>query len=469
MPHRVIQDPQIFPRMNRDMDRHNKKLREAIKKNLSEIISKQDIITSKRDKKIRVPIKQLKTWEFYYDPEKRPHVAHGDAVQRITCPECNGAGCGNCGDLGTITQRQAKKIKFIKDLLNSPLEIENIDLLSNSLFDEIEKRKGKSGKPRTLKNDKIGIKDKEGAGQGGGGDEMGTDEYETEISIAELEDIMFEALELPNLEDRGEKKIQSDEVIFNEIRKTGPLSSIEKKKTVKANIMRNAKEKGQAYFGDLEKDDLRFRRWNIEEKNESAAVIFAIMDVSGSMTEHKKFIARSFYHWMKKFLETQYISVEIVFIAHHTEAKEVSEDEFFHKKESGGTFMSSGWKKANDIIKGRYPISDWNVYIFHFSDGENWSQDNDILIKEIQESLSLQVNMIGYGEILDTASSFLSYKNLPFWANSHSIKDILKEKFEKEEKFVICEISEEKEVWQALKKFFSKTHGKQLRKLSQEE
>mgnify|MGYP000985160252 CR=1 FL=1 len=175
MPHRVIKDPQIFPRMNRDMDRHNKKLREAIKKNLSEIISKEDIITSKKDKKIRVPIKQLKTWEFYYDSEKRPHVAHGDSVQRITCPECDGEGCENCGGLGTITQRKAKKIKFIKDLLNSPLEIENIDLLSNSLFDnkDLEKRRGKSGKPRTLKNDKIGIKEKGGAGQGGGGDEMG--------------------------------------------------------------------------------------------------------------------------------------------------------------------------------------------------------------------------------------------------------------------------------------------------------
>lgn len=468
MPHRVIQDPQIFPRMNKDMDRYNKKLREAIKKNLSEIISEQDIITSKRDKKIRVPIKQLKTWEFYYDSEKRPHVAHGDFIQKITCPECGGSGCENCGGLGTITQRNAKKIKFIKDLLNSPIEIENIDLLSNSLFDnkDVEKRRGKSGKPRTLKNDKIGIKDKWGIKNDGAGDEIGTDEYETEITIAELENIMFESLALPNLEDRGNKKIQSEEIIFNEIRRTGPLSSIEKKKTVKANIMRNAKEKGEAYFGDLEKDDLRFRRWNIEEKNESAAVIFAIMDVSGSMTDHKKFIARSFYHWMKRFLETQYISVEIVFIAHHIEAKEVSEDDFFHKKEGGGTFMSSGWKKANDIIKNRYPASDWNIYIFHFSDGENWPQDNDDLIKEIKESINLQVNMIGYGEILEQESK---YKKMTYWANPHEIKDILKEEFGEEEKLIICKIFHEKEVWEALKKFFSKTHGKQIKKLSQEE
>lgn len=488
MPHRVVEDSQIFPRMNKDIDRHNKRLKDAIKKNLSQIIAKEDIITSDKDKKIRVPIRQLREWAFSYDFEKMPHVGHGDFIKRVTCPICNGQGCETCEGLGTIPQRYLKQIRYLQQQSGGhshPLQIPFMvgeDLLSNvNLADnfhsriedetierEIEKRKGKTGKPRSLNNDKIGKKSKDG--EGGkplfGGDEQGEEEYETEISIAELEEIMFEVLELPNLEDKGFQKITRENYEFDEIRKVGPISSLEKKQTVKANILRNAREKGKAYFGDIERADLRYRRWDTVEEEKACAVIFAIMDVSGSMTENKKFLARSFYHWMKRFLETQYDSVEIRFIAHHIDAKEVSEDDFFHRHEGGGTMMSSGWKLSNEIMKQWYPPSSWNIYVFHFSDGENWSADNEKLLEEIHQCIKYPVNMIGYGEISDEVEeSYGGY--FPYWAMPTKVKDMFKKEFINESKFVICEINETSDVWKSLQKFFSPVHGAQIKKLQQ--
>jgi len=485
MPHRVVRDSQIFPRMNKDMDRHNKRLREAIKKNLSQIIAKEDIITSDKDKKIRVPIRQLREWAFNYDFEKRPHVGHGDFIKRVTCPICKGQGCDVCEGLGTIPQKYLKQIKYLQQATGGghshPLQTAFItdeevklttslqhDLDEDTVEKEIEKRKGKTGKPRSLTNDKIGRKP---VGGGGGkpifgGDEPGEEEYETEISLSELEEIMFEVLELPNLEDKGFKKITKEDYEFDEIRKVGPISALEKKQTIKANILRNAREKGKAYFGDIEQADLRFRRWDVVKEEEACAVIFAIMDVSGSMTETKKYFARSFYHWMKRFLETQYDSVEIRFIAHHTEAKEVSEEEFFHRQESGGTFMSSGWQLVNEIMQQWYPPSMWNIYIFHFSDGENWSNDNEKLLEEIRKSLKYPVNMIGYGEISDEVEDEY-IKTLPYWAMPTEVKDMFKKEFEKESKFVVCEIKNTGDIWKALQRFFSPIHGPQIKKLQQ--
>ena len=101
-----------------------------------------------------------------------------------------------------------------------------------------------------------------------------------------------------------------------------------------------------------------------------------IMDTSGSMDTMKKYLARCFFFLLYQFIRSKYRNVEIVFIAHHTEAKEVTEDEFFHKGESGGTLISSGYQKALEIIAERYHPTLWNIYAFHCSDGDNFDTDN---------------------------------------------------------------------------------------------
>ena len=131
-----------------------------------------------------------------------------------------------------------------------------------------------------------------------------------------------------------------------------------------------------------------------------------MMDVSGSMDTMKKYFARSFFFWMLSFLRTIYKHVEIRFIAHTTEAKLVDEHEFFHKGESGGTNCHSAYDLAAELIDAEYPTSRWNVYPFHFSDGEDW--DADRTVQSLKSLLERGVSAFGYGEIqTDYSSSVL--------------------------------------------------------------
>ena len=121
----------------------------------------------------------------------------------------------------------------------------------------------------------------------------------------------------------------------------------------------------------------------------------------------KKYLARSFYFLLYQFVRLKYQKVEIVFIAHHTEAKEVTEEEFFHKVESGGTYISSGYEKALEIIQARYHPSLWNIYAFHCSDGDNFYSDNDKALSLANELCEV-CNLFGYGEIKPSGSAYYS-------------------------------------------------------------
>jgi hypothetical protein len=158
------------------------------------------------------------------------------------------------------------------------------------------------------------------------------------------------------------------------------------------------------------------------------------------MGTFEKYIARSFFFWMVRFLRTKYEHVEIVFIAHHTEAKEVSEDEFFTRGESGGTICSSAYMKALEIIDSRYPPSHYNIYPFHFSDGDNLTSDNERCVQCIEQLID-RCNMFGYGEVnqYNRSSTLMSaYRNI------------------RNPKFQYCIIREKGEVYKALKTFFGK-------------
>ena len=136
----------------------------------------------------------------------------------------------------------------------------------------------------------------------------------------------------------------------------------------------------------------------VDIKKESNAVVFCIMDTSGSMDTMKKYLARSFFFLLCQFISHKYRNTEIVFISHHTEAREVTEEEFFHKGESGGTLISSGYLKTLEIIAARYHPSLWNIYAFHCSDGDNFDSDNEATLRAAEE-LAQVSNLFGYGEI----------------------------------------------------------------------
>ena len=299
------------------------------------------------------------------------------------------------------------------------------------------------GKGASRVGDVIARDPASGAGTGqGAGDQPGIDYYEAEIDLAELESILFEELELPNLKPKHPQNVETSDIDFRDIRKKGLMSNIDKKRTILENLRRNARE-GRPVIGGIIPEDLRFKTWEEVRRPHSNALIIAMMDTSGSMGTFEKYVSRSFFFWMLRFLQHKYDHVDIVYIAHHTEAKEVTRDEFFTKGESGGTICSSAYEKALELIDNRYPPQRYNIYPFHFSDGDNLTSDNERCVALIRALLE-KCNMFGYGEInqYNRSSTLMS-------AYRH-IKDPL---------FRHCVIREKGEVYKALKTFFSKAEG----------
>ena len=318
-------------------------------------------------------------------------------------------------------------------------------------FDYRKKKHVGTGDGKSQVGDVIGREGSPGQGPGkgpGAGDSPGQDYYEADVEIDEIARLIFEDLHLPYLEDKAKQAVQSKTTKFTEIRRSGIMSNLDKRRSILENLKRNAREHGQAQIGGFKKEDLRYKTWEEEIRYESNAVVISMMDVSGSMSEFKKYIARSFYFWMVRFLRSKYDQVKIVFISHHTEAKEVTEEQFFTQGESGGTVVSSAYKLALDIIAERFPVRDWNIYPFHFSDGDNYYSDNDEAVRLADEMITT-CNLFGYGEIGDEGA--LSYRR-----SSGALLSIFKDRLKHQDRFVGVRIDEKEDVYPALKEFFGK-------------
>lgn len=282
-----------------------------------------------------------------------------------------------------------------------------------------------------------------GPGKGqGAGDQPGEDYYEAEVDLEELESIFFEELELPNLKPKQKENVHTTDIDFRDIRKKGLMANIDKKRTILENLLRNARS-GKPGIGGISAEDLRFKTWEEIRRPHSNALIVAMMDTSGSMGAFEKYVARSFFFWMTRFLRHKYEHVDIRFIAHHTEAKEVTEEEFFTRGESGGTICSSAYEKALELIDRNYPPDHYNIYPFHFSDGDNLTSDNDKCVALIEELLK-RSNMFGYGEINQynrSSTLMAAYRHI------------------KNPAFRYCIIREKGEVYKAMKTFFGRREG----------
>lgn len=280
---------------------------------------------------------------------------------------------------------------------------------------------------------------KQGAGKGpGAGDEPGVDIYEAEVTYEDLATLLFEELQLPNLDDKKRPLIAHDKPEFKDIRKKGLMANIDKKRTLIESIKRQALA-GKDQDLKILPEDLRFKTWETHPNYETNAVILAMMDTSGSMGQFEKYISRTFFFWMVRFLREKYENVEMRFLAHHTEAKEVTEEEFFTRGESGGTRCSSVYQLALEIIRRDYPPAHYNIYPVHFTDGDNIGSDNTRSLNLMQKLVDVS-QVVGYGEILRThySSTLMS-----------SLKRITDPKL----RFVT--IRDRQEVYEALKTVFS--------------
>jgi sporulation protein YhbH len=311
-------------------------------------------------------------------------------------------------------------------------------------FDPKKSKNAGQGQGDSQVGDVIG-QDGEGVGPGRGkkaGDLPGVDYYDAEIELDELAALVFEDLGLPYLKQKQQQEMEVETIRFNEIRKTGIMSNLDKRRTIMENIKRNALSGAGARFGGIKNDDLRFKTWHPEFRRETNAVVIAMRDVSGSMGEFEKYITRSFYFWMVRFLRTKYNNVKIVFITHHTEAKEVDEQAFFELGESGGTRVSSAYKLALELIDERFHPERWNIYPFHFSDGDNWGDADNQRCVHLVRQLIERSNVFGYGEIQE-----YSYGSATTLMSAFSaIKD---------GRFIPVVIRNKAEVYPALRRFFS--------------
>lgn len=267
----------------------------------------------------------------------------------------------------------------------------------------------------------------------------GIDYYEADVSLLEIEELFFKELELPNLVNKNEQDIEQTSIDYRDIRKKGLMGNVDKKRTILSAIKRNA-IKGKPSITPIKQEDLRFKTWEEIKEPDSKAVVLALMDTSGSMGIWEKYMARSFYFWMTRFLKTKYETVDIQYIAHHTEAKVVTEEEFFKRGESGGTICSSAYRKALEIIDDHYPSEAYNIYPFHFSDGDNLTSDNDTCVDLIHDLMEVS-NFFGYGEI-----------------NPYNRKSTLMDVYQNldDPKFGYFILKEKRDVYHAMKHFFSK-------------
>ena len=377
-------NPLEHDRSIEDRRRHRQLVEKSIKENLGDILSEESIIGESKNKKFKIPIRGIKEYQFVFGKNNK-----GVAT-------------------GTGEEKRGDKI-------------------------------GEGGKNSGSEGNK------------GAGNSPGEDIYETEVTLEELLDYIVEDLELPNLD----KKKYSEIITESSGRKRGYQRyginpRLAKKKTVASKIARKQGKKRALLEAGLsnnierfpfKEEDLRYHKVKKKPKKESNAVMIFIMDVSGSMDSSKKYLARSLFFVLSRFIRRKYNNIAFEFISHTTVAKIVNEFEFFHKAESGGTYISSGINTALKLIREKYPPEMWNIYPVYASDGDNWSEDNERAMKSVRDLCDIS-NMFGYAELLPSTYSTTMYYRFNKEINNKN--------------FVSVIVKEKKDLWGALKIMLSK-------------
>jgi len=253
-------------------------------------------------------------------------------------------------------------------------------------------------------------------GQGEAGNEAGEHQLEVELTLQELAEILGDELELPKIEPKGSKTVRAKVDKFTGISNQGPESLRHFKRTFKQALRRQIAS--GTYDPDNpiiipDKSDKRYRSWKDDVRQENSAVIVYMMDVSGSMGDEQKEIVRTESFWIDTWLRSQYKGIETRYIIHDATAREVDENTFYRTRESGGTLISSAYKLFEKIVQADYAPSEWNIYPFHFSDGDNWSgEDTRVCIELLEKTIIPVSNVFCYGQVESRYGSGQFYKDL---------------------------------------------------------
>ena len=380
----------IADRAASDRTRHRQKIEKAIKESIKDVVAEESIIGQNGKKKIRIPVRGIKEHRFVYgsnQKNKRVGSAQGKDVQR-----------------------------------------------GQQIGHRRKQQKAQGDKP---------------------GNKPGEEMYEIEMSLEELAGYLFNDLELPELEKKNFKFTTQEKMKRKGKRPYGIRPRLSKKETIKQKIRRKKAAIKAGTFDPNGEDrftfhesDLRYKHIAPVTKENTAAVVFFVMDVSGSMTKSKKYLARSFFFLLYQFLNHKYSSVDVVFVSHTAEAKEVNEEQFFTQVPNGGTLVSTGLSKVEEIIDKRYHPNNWNIYTFYCGDGDNWAIDNKEALAAFRRLKEINQVMC-YTEVGEQRSSDYSLysgqveKKLWDWVRLAEGKT-----------FKRVRITKSRDVWPAFKKLF---------------
>lgn len=294
-----------------DVEKHNKRVDEAVRKQLKSVISNQDIITGEGNKKVKVRLKYLDQYRFRHNPDRIDEIGRDqfDDLEdgEVIYKPGDGSSIGH-GEAGNAIGEELFEAEY------------TMDELTDMMIEELE--------------------------------------------LPDLDETKKNEITSDDLEYTDRRKRVGIEACLD--KKQTLLANIKRKSQQKVPVGTKT---------PIIQDDLRYKTWEVSEERHSNAVIYLLMDRSASMWRGKIYAVKALYFWIVRFLRRKYDKVEIKFIAHDYTAKEMSEKEFFTIADSGGTRVSSAYQLCSNMIQYGYPSSMWDIYCFHASDGDSWNDE----------------------------------------------------------------------------------------------
>jgi len=282
---------------------------------------------------------------------------------------------------------------------------------------------------------------------GKGGTQPGLHLMEVDLSLTELAEILGEELKLPRIQPKGKHRITTIREKYSSLRRVGPQSLRHFKRSFREALKRQIMLGKYDPLNPLvipEKRDLRYRSWKEVKAPQSNALILFMMDVSGSMGSEQKELVRLESFWIDTWLRKNYEGIESRYIVHDINAKEVDKQTFYHLREDGGTKISSAYRLCKQVIDQHYNPDEWNIYLFHFSDGDNSSEaDSRDCVKILREQLLPVCNQFGYCQV---ASAY----------GSGNFINVLHEHLKKDERVVTSRVNSRDDILDSVKAFFGK-------------
>ncbi len=281
-----------------------------------------------------------------------------------------------------------------------------------------------------------------GGRRGRGGEGEGGLRFMLEFRIDEILDWLWEELQLPNLQPRQGSNIDDDEFVREGWDRRGARSRLDRRRTLKEAVKRRTVQGEDAV--PISNDDLRFRQLSRRRRPTSNAVVVLVLDVSSSMDQHCRRLAKTFFFWALQGIRRQFNRIDTVFVAHTINAWEFNEEEFFQVRGEGGTKTSTGLNKALELLDERYDPGLYNSYLFYASDGENFTDDRGPC-EQALKALSARLNFLGYAEVSHRLESRLATEMARLMKRHRDDGAPASSFF----------ISKDEDIWPAIKTFFN--------------